>query len=101
MSGAISASGPSTNSRSRKRGCGTVQAILGHDRVTVQNQIEIERPRSHRIGPRPAPLFFDLQQSIEQIARRQRRPSHDRGIQIRTVLLADAERLVFRRTARP
>ncbi len=70
------------------------------DRFAVQDEIEIERSRSHRIRPRSPPLFFDLQQAIEQIARGEVCTSDNHGIQIRAVLLTDAERLVFPRMAR-
>ena len=65
--------------------------------LPVQNQIEIERARRHRVGPRPAPLFFDLQQAIQQNARRQLRAPDDRGIQVRAVLGTDADGFRFQK----
>ena len=77
MSGAISASGPHDEFTLAEARVRNRQSVFGDGGATVENQIQIERPRRHRIGPRPSPLFFDIQQAVQQIARRQRRPSHD------------------------
>ncbi len=72
--GAIAASGSSTNSRSRKRGCGTIEvrrawpAALIDPHVTEQNQVEIQRARRQGHGPFAASLELDLEQRVEDIA---------------------------------
>ena len=50
-SGAISASGSSTNRRSRNRGCGTVSRGSSNDGIPEQQQIQIQRPRGAGEGP--------------------------------------------------
>ena len=77
-SGAISASGPQDELALAEVRVRNPQPVLVDDVVAVENQIEIERARRHRVGPHPAPLFFDLQQAVQQIARRQLRQSRRR-----------------------
>ena len=63
-SGAISASGSSTNRRSRKRGCGTTRPGSSITTIAVQHQVQIERARRVRIGPLPSACGFDRQQRL-------------------------------------
>ena len=69
MSGAISASGPQDERALAKPRVRNGQAVFLDHSVPIQHQIYIERARSHRVWPRPAPLFFDLEQPLQQKAR--------------------------------
>ena len=73
-SGASSASGSSTNSRSWSRGCGHGQARLVDRPVAVEQQVEVDRARPPaRALAHAAELALDLEQPVEQRARRQAR----------------------------
>jgi hypothetical protein len=74
---------------------GDLQTALVHNRITIQNQIEIQGPRGHVIGPGSAPLFLNFLQPIQQVARRELCIADDDGIQIRTMFLTNAEGLSF------
>jgi DUF4097 and DUF4098 domain-containing protein YvlB len=71
------------------------QPRLVDHRIPIENQIEIERAGCIRAGrPQPiaAPLLFDAEQDIEQLARRQQRSANRRGVEEQRLWTADAER---------
>jgi hypothetical protein len=62
------------------------------DGISKQHQIEIERPRSVDIRAPAIARALDFQQRVQQVARRQRRYAHSRGVQEHRLLVRDADR---------
>ena len=78
MSPAISAAGSSTNRRQAIRGCGSNQRRRLLHLIAIQQQIEIDGPRSPVLGGRrAAELRFDpFQQGKKRLRRQQRSEQH-------------------------
>ena len=93
MSGAISASGSSTNRRSRNLGCGTMRPGSSMIRSAEQDQIQIQRPGRAGKGTLASALPFDRHQRVEQRPRRQRRLADGDGIQKIRLVAGDVHRL--------
>ena len=61
-SGAISASGVSTNARSHMPGCGRVSPGSSITSVAVEQQVEVDNPGITGCGAHPAHVSFDFEQ---------------------------------------
>jgi hypothetical protein len=56
------------------------------DFVTCEDEVQIERPRRIRAGPRAAVTLFDGQKRIEELARRARRAADARCVEIEGIV---------------
>jgi hypothetical protein len=92
-SSAICDSGSRTNNVRAFEGCGIRQTRLVDDLIAVEQNIQIEQPRSPAIFgvAISAVIALDRQQQFEQFARRKSRAQLRRRIQVST-LLAGADR---------
>ena len=77
------------------------EAVQLQHRVTVQNQIEIDRPRGPGVGALASEIAFDGQQGVEGVPRRERRETDGGGVQEAGLrgIEADGVGLVKRRDA--
>ena len=70
-------------------------AVLIDDVISVQNQVEIERPDVVPVSSNSAPLFFKIQKQLQQISSGQRRLTDNDGVEVARLILIDADGICF------